>query len=367
VLSSLEIVRLCDLHQPQPFESYAQKLLNHSEKLAQLASVSLTHLVSTLPVFEKPKVNYELTKNAFDIPVDKLSQNLAMVKTKIEEMNQNNPNRMLHLSESELELLHTVPIGEMGNYQEAMAKHERFRDPFEDEQDRIEREKSLFGNPYRKLPKRSRTDARSESQDSILEVLNEEEEEASHEFQVETKLLNQTSLKRKTFGNSRNKIPPLSKKCAVHVPLFSGLKWEHLKSIDHEMIIDNLIESQIETIASELEVVTDHELEEKEPILMTGSETDSEIVELSGMMDSKIDDGDISNDWKSLRQEYYEMITMWPRGNFLLIDYDEKSVCEFISKYFLGKDQAGKLGWARDLAKEFKQRGILDFIDSIKM
>jgi hypothetical protein len=277
----------------------------------------------------------DISANPFTIPVQKLSHQLAIVQTKVKKLNATNPNKILKLTPDESDLLHMVPISEMGNYQNSMTKYSKLRDPLEDESEVLAREKNLFGNPYRKAPKKQSSIgmARSDSQDSIAESLNEEEEEASHEFNIAVNL-NSNEKRRKMFKISKT-IPPLAQNCIIYIPDFKHFDWKQAQSIDYDKIIATLKYNQIDAIAAELENISDlNEMDiasTSEPHLLTFSETDADsvIAESPANIDTDIPmdvDHSIvalgsSISWKNQRKQFYDMISVWPQGIVRLIRF----------------------------------------------
>ncbi|KAJ3154847.1 Integrator complex subunit 6 [Geranomyces michiganensis] len=85
---------------------------------------------------------------------------------------------------------HNRPIGQMGYYAERMAKQQRLRDPLEDEETARQRDRNVFGNPYR--------------QDKKVSI--DEEDEAA---QLETGSLASRTASSSSSGTRRKrKLPP---------------------------------------------------------------------------------------------------------------------------------------------------------------
>jgi hypothetical protein len=89
------------------------------------------------------------------------------------------------LTQQEKDVLHEIPIQEMGNYQTRMCHP--LRDPFESDVESKQREKNMFGNPYKKSAKKLET------------TLDELEDEAS----IQNNVTNFT--KRKSHSNYKFK------------------------------------------------------------------------------------------------------------------------------------------------------------------
>ncbi|KAJ3383486.1 Integrator complex subunit 6 [Lobulomyces angularis] len=98
-----------------------------------------------------------ICENPFDVERSNLLATLTSASLYITEKlasNNHSENKLKkkkkRLSQLELDELHSLPIAEMGNYIRAASSIQKLKDPFEDEETTKQREKSMFGNPYKK-------------------------------------------------------------------------------------------------------------------------------------------------------------------------------------------------------------------------
>ncbi|KAJ3022655.1 Integrator complex subunit 6 [Thoreauomyces humboldtii] len=101
----------------------------------------------------EPLVKRTLYSNPFDIPRDRLLTAVADLKAALgSAAAQSSPvllSRRITPRDPEEDAKHTVPISQMGNYGPRMNKQQRLRDPLEDEDEARQRDRNVFGNPYR--------------------------------------------------------------------------------------------------------------------------------------------------------------------------------------------------------------------------
>jgi hypothetical protein len=141
----------------------------------------------------------EVPENMFDLSQSQLCAKMSQMQALIS-------GNVPELTQEEQDRLHTKPIAEMGNYQTRMKQHAPLRDPLESEADSKQKEKNMFGNPYKKPTKKLET------------AIDEFEDEAS------TLGVSSTSKrKRHSFYNFRRTLPKLFSG-AIYVPPIS-LKW----------------------------------------------------------------------------------------------------------------------------------------------
>jgi hypothetical protein len=267
------------------------------------AITTFNQLQATIVKQQELKKTYTAQKSA----IGKLNDELNELKKKMEFAKHHNPNKLVKMSQEELDLIHFVPISEMGEYLARMELHRPLRDAFEDPMEATERERTLFGNPYKKIKK-----TREIAQEVIL---NEMEEEASHEFDAETVvgMTNSKARRRRTVRTSFTHVPPLGPTSAIIIPDWKALTWDSLAMHDFEAARDQLIADHIESVARELEIEKPQGLNTPASgsIEMEGTDT----VSLSTLVPetaSKLT-------WEEFEPKFYEAMSKYPRRNITLI------------------------------------------------
>jgi hypothetical protein len=322
VLKALETIKMKEYIQGYTVENHVKALSRHCEKMIQQANISLNQMNSNVAKVPK-KASITISSNIYDVKFSDLEMQLRMIKNK---QTKRSPILISNLTQEEKDLIYSVPISEMGNYIPRMAQIQVFRDPLEEEQERVEREKGLFGNPYKKQKRSGSSNQAKSDQDSIMESLNEEEEEATHEFEKEAVKLGSTKRKRLLIDlkkESRRKIPPLSNNFGLVVPNFVGLRWNQLKNYDYESQLKTLQEKHFERIAIELEQTPHDDGTNQETILeatlMVDTESDESTFSNSSIIDIEMETVDklemISEikEWKEFRKDIYNLMNVWPK------------------------------------------------------
>lgn len=158
-----------------------------------------------------------------------------------------------------LDDLHSVPIEIMGQYKDKMEALQKIlpRDLFEDEEAAKRREDTLFGNPYFKKKRIASSKQAQQSHEypslgSPDSIMNEADEEASHEFEKELTHRDRSSNKRKRHLGKRKLVPYLYKKSLLSVPSFKGLRWDNLEKFEYSFVA-GLGDLAVESVVKELE------------------------------------------------------------------------------------------------------------------
>ncbi|KAJ3000296.1 hypothetical protein HDV02_006508 [Globomyces sp. JEL0801] len=353
-------------------------ITDQSERLAQLASTAYSNIVSSTnvkPTTTNKTKTLTIAENVYDISAENLLVQLNLMREKISgHQNVYNPNMMSKKTQEELDELHTGPIAEMGNYQEAMTRQQILRNPFDGEEDLKEREKSLFGNPYRKTQKATSKKAADEI--SLAETMNEAEEEGTHQFTNESAALSKTVFKKRRIesSNSRGKIPALCKSSGLVIPNFKDLKWDQLDSFDYSSMC-NTLEKEVESMVAEIEETVDTTMDGIEqdvyvdlnaPVLMNESEYggDSETLHPIPEEDYSMIEGiNTPFDWLKTKKDIYTEMTQWPtkpNDDYLFF---LKSILQSI-KHDSQLEKEVSL-WIIDLARSFNRNDIVDHVQSI--
>ncbi|KAJ3296139.1 Integrator complex subunit 6 [Blyttiomyces sp. JEL0837] len=117
----------------------SKRLEAEKQRLALLENKSAFSVVANTPEV--------LCVNAFDVPRDRVLMELNLLRTAFHQTTEK-PFEKIGRIQEEQDLLHSVPIPEMGNYQ-TRKQQQPLRDPFEtDEEMRIRANRDPFGNPW---------------------------------------------------------------------------------------------------------------------------------------------------------------------------------------------------------------------------
>ena len=272
------------------------------------------------------------------------------------------------------DLMHMVPIAEMGDYSEAIKSNQSPRNPFEDEDEAREREKTLFGNPYRKLPKKSQAIQKvpdSPGQDSVM---NEADEEASHGFENDVMTNPQNPTRSRRNIQTRAKIPQLYRKPLLSIPDFSCLKWNDLKNTNYTYS-GGIGDLHVESVVKELENVstpthldsapTSDRLNEFYEIEIANTSigaSDEDTIMAENHDDEIVDQTPppvTFKTWTLARKDVHSVIATWP-DEFNL--ENAKKVIQ-ASLNPLDPDYKSQQSWVKRLAERFDLRELVDFVD----
>jgi hypothetical protein len=310
-----------------PVDGIVVNLAKHCEKTIQQATIAMIQFQTAIAADQNATRDHN-TENIFEVPVEKLGRQIRSLDQAIFHRN---PNLRSHLTQEELDDMHSIPISDMGDYMPVMQKLQTLRDPMEEEADRKEREKGLFGNPYRKQKKISPSLSKSD-QDSVMENLNEMEEEGSHEFRDDSNQENLTTRKRKllvTKEEAKKRIPPLSSQTVLLVPNFETISWSSITEIDYPKLLHEFQGRQKERLG-----VLGNELNTEviyEPTMIVESDSESTITTSSPTSPFPIlDEPSISSsaeknedtnskmeppmDWLSFRKLVYDHLAIMDKG-----------------------------------------------------
>ena len=213
----------------------------------------------------------------------------------------------------------------MGDYLTYNKKQKPWRDAFEEEEEAMARERSLFGNPYKKQKKIPK----GASEDSV--ILNEEEEEGSHGFDVQsTSSTVQTSKKRRRMSKAvMDKYPPIGKPGIIVVPDFKTIKFTY-SLVDYEAQKQELLErgmpapalsSATLQVAKELELIMDQEPEEMELDVEESSTIENSDLteEISAVDEASTPKLEFTMSWTDFETNFYQLISAWPKDISILI------------------------------------------------
>ena len=194
---------------------------------------------------------------------------------------------------------HCVPSLDMGDYMSVISKQQHFRNALEDEDEALQRERTLFGNPYKKVKK-----SKDSSQDSVM--MNEAEEEGSHGFDVETTTSVQVTAKRRRINRALlDRYPKLGSLGAIIVPDFKLMKFDFDLS-DYESKKQHLLERGIinvnnKELVKSLTTILDEDAEMDESTTMT--QNSIEVIEQEFKMS-----------WLDFEQTFYTLISAFPKS-----------------------------------------------------
>jgi hypothetical protein len=321
VLKALDSIGMERISQAVPLDPISSHLAQHFKRVAQQATITFIQLQNGIIAQEKQNPK-KMIENIYDVPVNKLEQQIRLVMSK---GTNRNPNLRSFLTQEELDDLHSLPISEMGNYLPVMHDKPLLRNPYEEEEERRERERGLFGNPYRKL-KKTASISKSD-QDSAMESLNEMEEEGSHEFKDQ--ISNDTTSRKRSMVLSkqaaRQRIPPLSRQTVLILPNFKEIRWASIDGFDFTANLKKMQDQHIEDIVMELDETPKDEI--FEATLMVESESEpmtpvsiQEVFEdriLSAAMEvSNSPTEEYTKEWPEVRKFIYQMLSCVPRGKF---------------------------------------------------
>ncbi|KAJ3260812.1 hypothetical protein HK103_007375 [Boothiomyces macroporosus] len=373
-LSKIQLGHVWDY--TKAFPPILAEIDEQSERLAQKALLACNSIASSIKPFTQIQSESEkklkIAENVYDVKKPDLTLQLRLLTNKL--------NMNSKLTQQELDAKHSLPIGEMGNYAMAMAKQQLLRDPMEDESVRKMLDKSLFGNPYKRIPKKSLL--RPDTSDSDGETLNEVEEEASHEFKretVEPKKVWRSKLARRAV---QKQYPPLSKKSGFVVPLFKDLTWKKLRSIDFELVLNSIYEKQ--NGGNPVEVEEDNwsqpeggemsEMSKEQMVIDDLAETvvgDPEPVFFDEDPNEPISPLKLNDvPWLTSRQQIHNLIAKWPGGSIhFTLEYNEQDLIGAIRSCFDTSEWtleiADRLCWVRELAIKFNRPTVVQYIDMI--
>ncbi|KAJ3270519.1 Integrator complex subunit 6-like [Terramyces sp. JEL0728] len=352
----------------KPFPSIIAEIDEQSDRLAQKALLTCNTIAGSIKPFKNSQneKSLKIEENIYNVKKSDLTIQLRLLTNKLDTNSR--------LTQQELDAKHSLPIGEMGNYALAMATQQLLRNPLEDESVRKMLDKSLFGNPYKKAPKKSQQ--RPDATESDSETLNEVEEEASHEFKTETvqpKKVWRSKLNRRAV---QKQYPPISKKSGFVVPLFKDLTWKKLRSIDFDLVLHSIYEKNL--------VDTDQVENDPDSISSIGAES------LNGPLQDRMEIDDLAETvvgdpepvffdveliepvsprkinevpWLTTRQNIHHLMTKWPG------EYNENDLLQAIQTGFdtteWTKDVADRLLWVRNLAIKFNRPTVIQYIDMI--
>ena len=311
VMKSLETVKLNSLYVPQPWHGLADELTRSCEVIVKKAVAALRMMDSTtkphtLEVKKKKSSPFEALKEQFQ-------EFLVSLRN-------SGPSQVAK---------HSVPIAEMGDYISFISKQKPLRDAYEDDDEAVARQRSLFGNPYKKLKKSSK-----DSQDSVM--LNEEEEEGSHEFDAESTAASVSAAKRKWIRLPKSfasKLPPLGLPGAIVIPDFKGLKFtpslEEFESSKHEFIEQaqksilvghsSSVQPSATSMPPSIPI-----LDTDEVVLDVDESSSLDDMEIKSELEAGIQDPQTSvpnsviteqiMSWEDFENNYYHLVSAWPRG-----------------------------------------------------
>ncbi|KND04683.1 uncharacterized protein SPPG_00396 [Spizellomyces punctatus DAOM BR117] len=164
--------------------------------------------------------------NIVDIPRDQLATKLQQIKASVMNAVQGQREQKRPSQEDE-DHLHMLPISEMGNYAPRMAKQQRLRDPFEDDDVARQRERNMFGNPYR-MDKKISIDEEDEA--SQLEVnISDTATDASSEVSTSRRKRKWRSVSPSIRPYNRHRVPRLSPSPAPVLVMPPVLSWKEIK------------------------------------------------------------------------------------------------------------------------------------------
>ena len=313
VMKSLETVKLNSLYVPQPWHGLADELTRSCEVIVKKAIAALRMMDST----SKPHA----------LEVKKKSTPFEALKVQFQEFLAS-----LRNSDPSQDANHSVPIAEMGDYLSFISKQKPLRDAYEDDDEAIARQRSLFGNPYKKQKKSSK-----DSQDSVM--LNEEEEEGSHEFDAESTAASVSAVKKKRIRLPKSfatKLPPLGLPGAIVIPDFKGLKFtqslEELESSKQEFIEQaqksilagnsSSVQPSVTSIPLSIPII-----EADEAVLDVDESSTLDNMEIKSEVECGIEDPQTSvpnsviteqiMSWEDFENNYYQLVSAWPRGIYV--------------------------------------------------
>jgi hypothetical protein len=370
-LKALAAIQFGNLSNAIPVDSIVVNLAKHCEKIIQQATIAMIQFQTAITT-EQNASHDQIPENIYQVPIEKLERQIS---TFADGILQRNSNLRSLLTQEELDDIHSIPIADMGEYVPIMQKIQTLRDPREEEEERKEREKGLFGNPYRKQKKLSPSLSKSD-QDSVMESLNEMEEEGSHEFRDEPNKANATNRKRKLLAikeDARKRIPPLSTQTVLLVPNFEHLSWSTIKEMDYSKLLSEFQELQKERLGMITADLKKEVVSEPTMIVESDSEPSTPApLSSDNSLDSSMDpDDNVATveevlDWKVFRKQVYDNLALMEKCIPILLDYNEEVLIEMISKYFQ-KDgrHLDKIRYLYGLAKSFRRPGVANYIQKL--
>ena len=222
----------------------------------------------------------------------------------------------------------------MGQYKEKMDDMQKIlpRDPFDDEESVKRRDDTLFGNPYFKKKKLSSLSKQNEypSIESPDSIMDEADEEASHEFEKELTKPNdiRLSTRRKRYVGKKGDVPYLYKKPLLSFPSFKGLRWNQLSKYEYsyvaglgDLVVDSVVKefesapttpSYADQSAEHEEAIKKLHFSEKIPDLDVHSVISSDAV------DDDIHEVHNQSDWKLIRKKVHSFFSKWPKCKHVL-------------------------------------------------
>lgn len=332
------------------------EIKNRHADVKIMAKVALEKLNAFIKDSNHDHSAMKVEANPFNIPIEDLEKQFKLLQAQINTSAPTvNPNRRSFASQEELgsiwfiiDNVHTVPIASMGEY--TSKRREVFRDPFETEEDRMNKERVLFGNPYARKKRGKKDKKNTDDSESLDSVMNEAEEEASHEFEKESVQMHMPKKHRHSISKAAASLSSLPRQPMLMMPDYTNLTWDKLCTFQYQyenQNVDIQVDMHVDSIVQELEKEQEFAqagsfvAEPSHPELLESSDSDTAVSSDLKMMeldtvdephdsahkvelaievvsDDEEDDkqekipGSVKS-WPELKRDLYIAISQWPK------------------------------------------------------